>query len=81
MIRVEPVSDVPWDDVRVVFGTRGDPATCWCQYFKVTNREFNETAPEQLERMLCEQVQNTPAGFEVVSRPGPGRAVVRLSAE
>ena len=59
-ITVLPVSEVPWDDVRAVFGTRGDPATCWCQYFKVTNREFTETPREQLERALCDQVPTVP---------------------
>ena len=60
VISVRPVSEVPWADVRIVFGTRGDPATCWCQFFKVTSREFDEAPRERWERALCEQVPTDP---------------------
>ncbi|CAN5269712.1 GNAT family N-acetyltransferase [soil metagenome] len=59
-ILVRRVSDVPWEDVQVVFGTRGDPASCWCQYFKVTNKQWEDTPREQHERALCEQVPTVP---------------------
>ncbi|MCU1439022.1 MAG: family N-acetyltransferase [Rhodoglobus sp.] len=52
-----PVSDVPWHDVRTVFGTRGDPARCWCQYFILSNREWNETSAADKERMLCGRIE------------------------
>lgn len=55
-ITVRPATEVPWDDVRTVFGTRGDPSRCWCQWFTVTNAEWETTAPAQFERMLCDQV-------------------------
>src|SRR5690242_7615801 len=29
-----------WDDVATVMGTRGDPARCWCQWFRGTNAEW-----------------------------------------
>ncbi|RYV52311.1 GNAT family N-acetyltransferase [Pengzhenrongella frigida] len=60
-IQVVPSSRVPWKDVRVVFGTRGDPASCWCQYFKVTNREWNQAPAADRERALCAQVEREPA--------------------
>ncbi|GAB3612959.1 GNAT family N-acetyltransferase [Humibacter ginsengisoli] len=59
-IRVEPVGDVPWSDVRTVFGTRGDPATCWCQFFKLSNAQWRETDVPTLESALCEQVRREP---------------------
>jgi len=63
-IRVLPVTDVPWDDVRTVFGTRGDPSTCWCQYFKVSPEVWKQGDVPAFERALCEQAAE--------SGPGPG---------
>ena len=63
-VRVEAVASVPWEDVSLVFGTRGDPARCWCQYFKLANREFQNATSEACVGMLREQVQ--------ASAPGPG---------
>ena len=67
-IRVEAVASVPWEDVSQVFATRGDPARCWCQYFKLPNRDFETAAPEACAGMLREQVQ--------ASAPGPGPGVI-----
>lgn len=56
-LRVVSVTEAPWDDVRTVFGTRGDPSTCWCQFFKVDAAAWK--APESranFKRSLCEQV-------------------------
>ncbi|MCU1525509.1 MAG: hypothetical protein JWO18_2403 [Microbacteriaceae bacterium] len=63
-IAVVSVADAPWSDVRTVFGERGDPARCWCQYFKVGNADWNEGPPDRLEGLLCEQVrdQSIPPG-------------------
>ena len=63
-VRVEAVASVPWEDVSQVFGTRGDPARCWCQYFKLANREFQNATSDACAGMLREQVQ--------ASAPGPG---------
>jgi ribosomal protein S18 acetylase RimI-like enzyme len=70
-LRIAPVSEVPWHDVRTVFGTRGDPARCWCQYFMLSNRDWNETSSAQKERMLCERIaQNRPAPGVLAYRDG-----------
>lgn len=55
-LRVIPVTDAPWDDVRTVFGTRGDPSTCWCQFFKVDPAVWKAQDVPFFERSLCEQV-------------------------
>jgi GNAT superfamily N-acetyltransferase len=55
-LRVVAVTDAPWDDVRTVFGTRGDPSTCWCQFFKVDSAAWKEQDVAFFERSLCEQV-------------------------
>ncbi|GIF74363.1 GNAT family N-acetyltransferase [Asanoa siamensis] len=33
-VTVRPANEASWDDLRAVFGTRGDPANCQCQWFK-----------------------------------------------
>ncbi|TFD74620.1 N-acetyltransferase [Cryobacterium sp. Sr8] len=61
-VRVVSAADVSWDDVRTVFGTRGDPAGCWCQYFKLPNAEFESATKEDCSGMLRQQVSaNDPA--------------------
>lgn len=58
-VRVVPVTEAAWDDVRAVFGTRGDPATCWCQYFKVDNTAWKaENSRSAFEQALCEQIDD-----------------------
>lgn len=56
-LNVIPVIDAPWNDVRTVFGTRGDPSTCWCQFFKVDNAAWNvPNAARHFEQALCDQI-------------------------
>lgn len=73
-MRVVPVTEAPWDDVRTVFGARGDPSTCWCQYFKVDNAAWK--APDHaavFEHALCEQIDAArPASDARVPSAGPG---------
>ena len=57
-----PVAEAPWDDVRTVFGTRGDPATCWCQFFKVDAAAWKaKDHRAAFEQALCEQVDQARA--------------------
>lgn len=68
-VRVVAIADAPWDDVRTVFGTRGDPSTCWCQFFKVDAAAWK--APNHaaaFEHALCEQVDAARATHSA----GPG---------
>ena len=62
--KVEAAASVLREDVSQVFATRGDPARCWCQYFKLPNREFQNAKAQACAGMLREQVQ--------ASAPGPG---------
>jgi GNAT superfamily N-acetyltransferase len=57
-LRLVPVTDAPWDDVRTVFGTRGDPARCWCQYFKMDAATWKAQDVASFERALCDQVED-----------------------
>src|ERR1700712_1712346 len=67
-IRVVAVADAPWDDVRTVFGTRGDPSTCWCQFFKVDAATWKAQDVAGFERALCDQVDAARAARTA----GPG---------
>lgn len=67
-VTVVPVTAVPWDDVRTVFGTRGDPARCFCQYFKVDAAGWNAQDVPAFERALCEQIDAARASRTA----GPG---------
>ncbi|WP_166880864.1 GNAT family N-acetyltransferase [Salinibacterium sp. ZJ450] len=60
-LRTVSVAEVPWDDVRAVFGTRGDPASCWCQWFKMPNAEFKTMTKDAASARLREQVTRQPA--------------------
>ena len=67
-LRVVPVAEAPWDDVRRVFGTRGDPAGCFCQFFKVDAATWKAQDVAGFERALCEQVDAARASRTA----GPG---------
>ncbi|MEJ3403427.1 GNAT family N-acetyltransferase [Rathayibacter sp. YIM 133350] len=55
-VRILAVSDAPWADVERIFGTRGDPSTCWCQFFKVPPSDWKTKKPLEFKEMLQEQV-------------------------
>ena len=47
MITVVPANEVSWADLQAVFGERGDPARCRCQWFKNPGREWYSMPVEQ----------------------------------
>lgn len=59
-IRIVPVDEVPWGDVQTVFGTRGDPAGCWCQWFKLNGDEWRTKDAATCESALREQTRRRP---------------------
>ncbi len=90
-LHVEPLTPQRWDDVVALFGTRGDPSWCWCQYFRVTGRMSTTTHLAQDNRAaLHRQVLDGPrppgllayAGAEPVGwvALGPRPAYPRLVA-
>ena len=38
-IRIVPANEASWEDLRAVFGTRGQAAVCWCQRYKLARGE------------------------------------------
>jgi GNAT superfamily N-acetyltransferase len=57
-VSVISIADAPWHDVQTVFGTRGDPSTCWCQYFKMDNSEWRNASRQTCEPLLRQQVKD-----------------------
>jgi GNAT superfamily N-acetyltransferase len=57
--RIASAADVPWDDVAAVFGTRGDPAGCWCQWWKLANAEFRAASRAELCDALHTQARSS----------------------
>lgn len=51
-ITVLPASEVPWEDLQVVFGDRGDPSKCQCQRFKLGRWEWTPTPVEERRRIM-----------------------------
>ena len=46
-LRIVPASDASWDDLQTVFGPRGVPPRCQCQYFRMTPAEWSASRPEE----------------------------------
>jgi GNAT superfamily N-acetyltransferase len=54
-LSVVPANEASWDDLRAVFGTRGDAARCWCQWFKVPHARWDSVPPQERAERLREQ--------------------------
>jgi GNAT superfamily N-acetyltransferase len=49
-VTIVPANEASWEDLQAVFGTRGNPARCQCQRFKVRGREWDADLPPVEER-------------------------------
>ena len=59
---VVPANEASWDDLQAVFGDRGDPARCWCQWFKVRDKDWRSlSADERRERFRGQADPGNPA--------------------
>jgi GNAT superfamily N-acetyltransferase len=55
-IRIVPANEASWEDIQVVFGTRGDPSRCQCQRYKMAPGEsWASVGAEGLAFRLREQ--------------------------
>lgn len=41
-VTFRPANEVPWADLQTVFGERGEPSRCFCQWFRFRDREFSD---------------------------------------
>jgi hypothetical protein len=56
MVDVRPAGPDAWKDVAAVMGERGDPARCFCQYFRLRGRQWEAGTRESNRRDLRAQV-------------------------
>ncbi|MEV1130780.1 GNAT family N-acetyltransferase [Agromyces sp. NPDC049794] len=69
-LRIVPAGDVPFDDVAAVFGTRGDPAHCWCQWYKIPGSNWRSVGDEGLRDRLAAQLARSDSGPGLVAYDG-----------
>jgi GNAT superfamily N-acetyltransferase len=56
-LSIAPATVERWPDLVTVFGTRGDPSWCWCQFFLTTGNGYRDSAERNradLERQVRE---------------------------
>lgn len=66
-IVVVPANEASWEDLKAVFGERGDPAGCQCQWFKFPRSEWRVLDREAREALLGEQTDCGTPGAESTS--------------
>lgn len=69
-IRIVPANDVPFADVEAVFGTRGDPAHCWCQWYKIPGSNWRSIGDEALRDRLEAQLAASDTGPGLLAYDG-----------
>lgn len=60
MVSVHAATADRWADVAAVLGGRGDPARCWCQYFRLRGKQWTDAPAESLRAALHAQVIADP---------------------
>ncbi|WP_350346934.1 GNAT family N-acetyltransferase [Agromyces sp. G08B096] len=70
-LRIVPAADAPFTDVEQVFGTKGDAAHCWCQWFMIEARDWRAVGDEGLRQRLEGQL----------AEPGPGRGLLAYDGD
>ncbi|WP_267902717.1 GNAT family N-acetyltransferase [Leifsonia sp. AG29] len=61
-VTVAAAGGARWEDVSAVMGTRGDPASCWCQWFKLRRSEWDAASRQEKSALLHEQLDETDRG-------------------
>ena len=69
-LRIVPAGEASFDDVAAVFGTRGDPAHCWCQWYKIPGRDWRAVGDEALGDRLKAQLEASGAGPGLLAYDG-----------
>lgn len=53
----ESVDASTWGELQTVFGTKGDPAGCWCQWFKLSRADWDAATREETQALLHGQLE------------------------
>lgn len=90
-IDVESVGADTWDELRTVFGERGDASGCWCQWFKLAGSQYRQATRDDKAELLhasveagspgvIARVDGEPVGWAAVepfrAYPGLGRSPI-----
>jgi GNAT superfamily N-acetyltransferase len=52
MIRIVPANEASDNDLELIFGRRGTPSWCRCQWFKIRNKDWDAVSvPERAQRL------------------------------
>jgi GNAT superfamily N-acetyltransferase len=54
-IAVVPANEAPWHDLQTVFGNRGEPPGCQCQWFKILHAQWRSVPVHERAERLREQ--------------------------
>lgn len=69
-LRIVPARDAPFADVEAVFGTKGDPAHCWCQWYKIPGSNWRSVGDEALHDRLEAQLAASDSGPGLLAYDG-----------
>lgn len=69
-LRVVPAANAPIADVEAVFGTKGDPAHCWCQWYKIPGSDWRGIGDDALRDRLAAQLSDSGAGPGLLAYDG-----------
>jgi GNAT superfamily N-acetyltransferase len=69
-LRIVPAGEAPFADVEAVFGTRGDPAHCWCQWYKIPGSDWRSVGDEALRDRLEAQLAASDSGPGLLAYDG-----------
>jgi GNAT superfamily N-acetyltransferase len=69
-LRIVPANEAPFDDVEAVFGTKGDPAHCWCQWYKIPGKDWRAIGDESLHDRLAAQLSASPTAPGLLAYDG-----------
>jgi GNAT superfamily N-acetyltransferase len=70
VIEVRDATAQRWDDVAAVLGTRGDPARCWCQYFRLRGKAWQTATAASNREGLRTQILHDPVPPGVLAYAG-----------
>lgn len=59
-IEIVPASAERFGDVEHALTGGGDGGSCWCRWWMMTSREFNESTPDERRELLREQTSDEP---------------------
>ena len=62
MVTVVDATAERWDDLVAVFGTRGDPPRCWCQWFRHQRPGFAATTGQRRADLQAQVAAPVPPG-------------------